>query len=93
VGAAVCLGRAGKVTQPDTPGSQVHVQIRETCGSQAARAFGIRWYMRLLERVFGLAQFGSAGRFAQVELAVGLQFARKLEQGMIGGIRYRRQCT
>jgi hypothetical protein len=52
------------------PGSHVHVQIRETRGSQAARAFGILWYMRLLERVFGLAQFGRAGRFTQVELAV-----------------------
>jgi hypothetical protein len=47
--------------------------------------------MRLLERVFGLAQLGSARCLTQIELAVTLQFARELEQGMIGGVRCRRK--
>ena len=65
----------------------------EMRGPQTARAFGVLWCIRLLERVFGLAQLGSARRLAQVELAVALQFAREIEQGMIGGVRCRRQWT
>ena len=72
-------------------GSHVHVQVRETRGSQAVCAFGVLRCMRLLECVFSLPQLGRARCIAQIELPGRLQIARELEQGMRGGVRGCRQ--
>ena len=67
-------------------GSDIHVQVREARGAEAARAVGIRRCMRLLERVFGLVQFGRAWCLTQIERAALLQLAREVEQRMLARV-------